>query len=37
MPMTPKLDGAQPNISWMSGALRSPPAGTGCDFGTNGW
>ncbi len=36
MPMTPKLEGAQPNISWISGALRFPPASTACDLGMNG-
>ena len=36
MPMTPKLEGAQPNISWMSGEWRPPPAGTSCAFGMNG-
>ncbi len=36
MPITPKLAGAQPNISWMSGESRLSPAGTGLASGMNG-
>ncbi len=36
MPITPKLEGAQPNISWISGAWRLSPASTACCFGMNG-
>lgn len=36
MPMTPKLEGAQPNISWISGDWRLSPAYTFCALGMNG-
>ncbi len=36
MPITPKLAGAQPKISWMSGESRLSPAGTGLESGMNG-
>lgn len=36
MPITPKLVGAQPNISWISGDLMPLPASTACALGMNG-